>query len=71
MSATPVAHLVTQWFEEEVRVVIGLQTLSSKPGYVMHIFTTVFLFSAIMTSHHKNFQSKSANLESSLIPLIV
>lgn len=54
MVATPVTCSVTQWFEEELSVVIGLQILSSKPGDIQHVFTAILL-TDIVTSHCENF----------------
>ena len=54
MAVTPVTCQVIHWFEEEVRVVIGLQTLYTKPGYIQHI-STIILLSDITLSHCENF----------------
>ena len=50
------------WFEGEVKVVIGLHTLSFKPECVMHMFTNILLFSDIMISLCKKFSVKPCNL---------
>ena len=53
MVTTPGTCPITQKFEEELNVVRGPQTLSSKPGGIQQIFTA--LLSDIKISHCKNF----------------